>query len=290
MILDRNSFSAALALLAPLLLALIVLWLSPARAPSPGEPEPLDEIEFATSTELQAFMAGLDYSWPPHALPRFATQQLPGDLAELGIAERKETFLLAIAPLVMQENRRLSLHRQYLVELFDKLNSGKLAKIPYHAEQMRKRYSVTGNLRSSATQQELLTHVDTLPLGLVLAQAANESGWGTSRFAQEANNLFGMWTYNAAEGIAPQNRASNARHYVRKFRNLSESVRNFMFTINSGNAYEELRRLRADGSRSPTELANGLARYSSKGEEYVGLIKDMIRQNQLEHFDQLSFY
>lgn len=290
MTLDRNVLAAVIALLVPLLLAMIILWLSQARAPSPGEPAPLDEIEFASSAELREFMAALDYSWPPHALPRIAVQRLPVDLDQLGIAERKEIFLLALAPLIMQENQRLAFNRRYLIELFDTLNSGQLAKIPYHAEQMRKRYSVAGSLQSLSAQQELLMRVDTLPLGLVLAQAANETGWGTSRFAQEANNLFGMWTYNATEGMTPEKRADDAQHYVRKFGNLSESVQNFMYTINSGEAYEELRRLRANGARSPTELASGLARYSSKGEEYVAAIKDMIRQNQLESFDQLPFY
>ena len=91
----------------------------------------------------------------------------------------------------------------------------------------------------------LYRRIDVVPVGLVLAQAANESGWGTSRFSLEVNNLFGEWTYKARHGVLPQQRADGARHFVRSFGNLRASVRSYMHNINSGQAYAPLRELRA---------------------------------------------
>jgi cytochrome c oxidase subunit 2 len=126
--------------------------------------------------------------------------------------------------------------------------------------------------------------VDAVPAALVLAQAANESGWGTSRFAQEANNLFGMWTWDKDAGLLPERRAANARHFVRVFNNLRGAVDNYLHTINTGPAYRELRMLREQQRLrgeplSAWKLAAGLSRYSERGEEYVAEIRSIIRFN-----------
>jgi Bax protein len=120
----------------------------------------------------------------------------------------------------------------------------------------------------------------------VLAQAANESAWGTSRFAQLGNNLFGEWTYTPGAGIIPEDRPPGASYEVRKFPSLYESIRSYMNNLNRNEAYLKLREtresLRKEGKLvTGTSLAYGLSKYSQRGDEYISEIQVMIRQNQL---------
>ncbi len=118
----------------------------------------------------------------------------------------------------------------------------------------------------------------------MLAQAANESAWGTSRFTRVANNLFGQWTWQAAHGIVPASRPEGERYLVRKFPSLRDSVRDYLYNLNVGHAYEGLRRLRHEMRRrgQPLDaaiLAAGLSRYSGRGAAYVEEIRRIIRGN-----------
>ena len=127
--------------------------------------------------------------------------------------------------------------------------------------------------------------IDIIPASLALAQAANESAWGESRFAQEANNLFGIWTYDRAKGLKPKNRENGKTHLVRIFDDIGASVRYYMYNLNSHPAYRELRQirqqLRASGRAiNGYALAAGLEKYSSQGTTYIELIRDLIEQNE----------
>ncbi len=123
-----------------------------------------------------------------------------------------------------------------------------------------------------------------------MAQAANESAWGTSRFAQQGNNLFGIWLFGEGAGLVPEQRPEGATYRVRVFGSLSASVAGYMHNLNRGHAYGKLRRLRARMRRThqPLDgevLAQGLLRYSERGAAYVAEIQAMIRHNQLRAVD-----
>jgi Bax protein len=129
-----------------------------------------------------------------------------------------------------------------------------------------------------------LARVDTVPLSLVLAQAANESSWGQSRFAQEGNNLFGEWCFREGCGIVPEQRSAGKSHEVAAFDSVNASVRSYLHNLNTGRAYAALRKLRqqaraAGEAPKAMVLASGLARYSERGLAYVHEIKAMIRSN-----------
>ena len=138
---------------------------------------------------------------------------------------------------------------------------------------------------------ELLTKVDEVPPSLVVAQAINESGWGRSRFAREANNLFGMWCYTPGCGLVPARRRAKDKHEVKRYASIQDSVDEYLRNINRNKAYIELRALRA-GQRQRLQplsgeyLAQGLRRYSSIGAEYVNRIRTIIRSRQLDRLDQ----
>lgn len=131
----------------------------------------------------------------------------------------------------------------------------------------------------------LLRRVDVIPVKLVLAQAANESAWGTSRFAREGNNLFGQWCFTKGCGMVPIRRAEGASHEVALFTTPAASVRAYMLNLNSGGAYEHFRKIRIGLKRmnkpqSAIVLAAGLEKYSERGRDYVRSIRDMIRGNE----------
>lgn len=247
----------------------------------------LQQLEVDSAADLEAAFEAMGYSWPPTLVPAIELQTFPSDLADVADAkQRKALFFRALLPIVLAENAMIEEMRDQLIVLFEKgvhrLNSTELHWLESVAEQ----YSVKGSLSSPQIQQLLLRRVDVVPPALVLAQAANESGWGTSRFALTGNNLFGQYTYQDAKGIVPLARPEGATHSVRAFSSLDDSVRSYIHNLNTNRAYSELRnmrqQMRTDGKGlSSHQLAKGLQSYSERGAAYVEEIQGMIRSNQL---------
>jgi Bax protein len=153
-----------------------------------------------------------------------------------------------------------------------------------------KTYRVDNKLSTEQQIQALSVKINTIPAALVLAQAANESAWGTSRFAREGNNFFGQWCFSKGCGIVPNSRNSGANHEVASFESPFGSVKSYIRNLNSHPTYELLRTLRQqaiDNGQvvSGEVLAQGLIGYSERGEEYVKEIQSMIRYNKLSRFD-----
>lgn len=238
--------------------------------------------------ELEAIYAGLDYTWPPESsVPAVALAALPRNLGELDVDRRKSLFFRALLPLIMAENQILRETRRRALALFDN-GTVDVDSADYRSlETLARRFRVEGAPNDNGFREALMRRLDTVPVDLALAQAANESGWGTSRFTQEANNLFGVWTWREDGGIVPEARAEGATHRIRVFPTLRAAVRNYVYTLNVGNAYRALRRLRQQAREAGTtlsglELAAGLTAYSERGEEYVEEIQAMIRHNALD--------
>lgn len=208
-----------------------------------------------------------------------------------GLKANKQAFLDRLRPIIEKENLRLRTLKRQSREQFKQIAAGATLDDEQSAQlqELARRYRVDGDILSDKkAQRELLHKIDEIPVELALAQAANESAWGKSRFAREGNNLFGIWTYDESKGMVPRNRAPGKKHLVRVFDSEADSVRYYMRTLNSHPAYAELRRIRADlrsrgESLDSLALAEGLLAYSAKGEEYVRVIRSMIRR-----FEQVS--
>jgi Bax protein len=201
-------------------------------------------------------------------------------------ALRKEAFLRWLLPAVERENARVARTRRRLLRLERehrqgrRLSRGDLNFLGELADRYR---TVSPERNLTASLRALLRRVDTVPARLALVQAALESGWGTSRFAREANNYFGIWTWRH-EGIEPAARAQDADHRVASYPDAAASVRAYLFTLDVGPAYTELRRLRAEAraaNREPRalDLAAGLSGYSARGQDYVAEIRQTLRAN-----------
>jgi Bax protein len=138
---------------------------------------------------------------------------------------------------------------------------------------------------------ELLLKVDVIPASIVLAQAANESAWGTSRFALEGNNVFGQWCFVEGCGIVPNRRVEGATHEVKSFDTIEDAIESYFLNINSHPLYigfrQERARFRQLGqSLDPFLLVQELGRYSQRGENYIDEVQTMIQQNELRQRDR----
>lgn len=222
---------------------------------------------------------------PPLATPRPLpdTTTLPDFSAISIVAEKKEAFFTFMKPLIDAENEAILSLRQRLLQLH-----GARAHTPDERAwlaELAGTYKLAPFSPDAAEDREaLLTRVDIIPLSLAMAQAANESAWGTSRFAREGNNLFGQWVFGKGKGMVPKNRTDGASHEVARFATVAASVRSYLHNLNTLWAYEPLRELRreqrARGEEPDGEtLAMGLTRYSSRGEDYIREIQQLIRMN-----------
>lgn len=298
---------ALAAFIAPLILALAAaIWGYGQRADSEAgavEESPLftrlpastqlEQIAIRDARELNRLFAELAYVWPPApgpTIPRIAIDTLPDDFAwPADNQHKKDMFFKVLMPLALAENARVLRQRDGLKAALAAIRNPDIAA-DHPAwrllEDLAKVYQVEGALDDPATHHALLERVDGLPVELVLAQAANESGWGESRFAREGNNLFGVWTYQAEHGMVPADRPEGETYAVRRYSTLRASVRSHLFNLNIGHAYKNLREMRAEMRErgeglDALKLAAGLERYSIRGQDYINEIRAIIRTNDL---------
>lgn len=223
----------------------------------------------------------------------YGNTQLP-DMRDIrDIPTRKDAFIQLLLPLIERKNAALLEVRQNLKGFQQSLaTNGKLDRADKVVlKRLANRYGVdTKDVNHTAVVAELLVRVDTLPASMVLAQAAAESGWGTSRFAREGMNLFGQWCYTKGCGLVPKRRSTGARHEVQTFDSLEQTINAYYHNINSHRAYEQVRQVRAElrAEQQPLsgrQLVTGLKRYSSRGQKYIDELVALIEYNQLDKFE-----
>jgi Bax protein len=206
------------------------------------------------------------------------------------IKARKKAFFDFLLPLIREENTKIWNKRQSLLQIRDSIVKNKQndPSILEKLQALAVEYKLDSKQKSETIIiDQLLAKIDVIPPGLVLAQAANESAWGTSRFAREGNNYFGQWCYRKGCGLIPKSRSKGMKHEVAKFDNAKKSVVSYMRNINIHPAYTELRKLRTQKRLSNKQLdsvslAKGLINYSERREAYVREIVEMIKFNKID--------
>ena len=212
--------------------------------------------------------------------------QFPKDLDELQNTQlKKETFIKIVLPLIVVENERILDDRKKLIILSEK-------KFTTDPEKQWIRQKLLEYKVKKGDIKELLVRMDIIPVSIALAQAAKESGWGTSRFALEGNAIFGQWTWSG-QGIAPLNRESNKSHKILKFPILRASVKAYKNNLNTHNSYSKFRSkrlsLREKNKKiSGLELTETLSNYAQTGSEYTKILNQIIKQNRLTDFELVS--
>jgi len=211
------------------------------------------------------------------------------DFAEfVDVKQKKQAFFDYMYPFIAKANSDIKVERDFIQAINFKKSDLSKKEIKQLTSICEKYSNGCEDLFRTDLKKELLNEINFVPASLALAQSANESSWGTSRFSQEGNNYFGQWCFSKGCGIVPNSRNEGASHEVRAFDSTLESVEAYMFNINTHSAYEELRAIRetlAPLELDGNQLAMGLIRYSERGEEYIKEVQSMIRINDLTSYD-----
>ncbi len=208
---------------------------------------------------------------------------LPNEIKMIeSTSKRKEFFIQIVLPLILKENSNIKIDRKRLFSIINKSNNTVLEK--KWLEKKYKQYGVPSRDLST-----LKIRMDEVPVSLALAQAAKETGWGTSRFAQEGNALFGQWTWSG-EGLKPKDADKSEGHKVMKFNVLQASVRAYQRNLNTHSTYKDFRQERAKlrDRGEPLDsmiLSKFLNKYAETGDQYVEVLQKIIKQNNLQDFD-----
>lgn len=229
--------------------------------------------------------------------PEETAAKLPDMSSISDVEEKKETFFGFLNPIVQGVNRRIEAERVWLQQMERKLGREE-PFLDWQLELMSELgayYKVKSKPGSASFFSAIIPRVDIIPASLVLAQAANESAWGTSRFAVEGNNLFGQWCFVKGCGLVPNGRADDQNHEVKVFASVADSVDAYFRNVNTHPSYRELRNIRAELRylglpASSQDLVWGLESYSSRGEEYIRELTEMIQYNNLNQYDRRPFY
>ena len=212
--------------------------------------------------------------------------KLPKDLKTLGDTKiKRELFIKIVLPLILDENQKIMDDRKKLFKILAK-NFNTVGEKVWLKRRFRE-YKIEDQDLS-----KLKIRMDIIPVSIALAQAANESGWGTSRFALEGNALFGQWTWSK-KGISPANKDPDKTHKILQFQILKASVRAYKNNLNTHSAYKEFREVRAqlrqdDKQIVGLDLTKYLKNYAAIGEKYVSILENIIEKNSLTDFDKAN--
>lgn len=210
--------------------------------------------------------------------------RLPRDLDKIKtIKAKKETFLQIVLPLVVAENEKIETDRNYLLKVIRDNDSDE--KLQWLKRKFKEYKVKDGDIN------ELIEKVDIVPTSIALAQAAKESGWGTSRFALEGNAIFGQWTWDGV-GIEPLDKSNDQGHKILKFPILRASVKAYITNLNTHPSYKNFREKRLmlrqnNKALSGIDLIHELENYAETGKEYTRILEQIIEQNDLQEFESV---
>ena len=226
------------------------------------------------------------------SIPRMYFPFIPKNISQYEIDKKKSIFIAILLPIVLRGNE-LVLEERNLMKIAFSTNN--IYQIEYFSKKYKVKnfkklnFSSLDRSRLNIIKMELLKKINTIPISMILAQSIIESGWGTSRFAQEGNALFGQWTWKNEDGIKPKGNLE-ANFSVKNFKSLLDSVNSYILNLNTHPAYDELRNFRISQHNmgknvNGNDMANFLQKYAEIGYTYVLKVKEMIRKNKLNKFE-----
>jgi len=239
-------------------LFILLPWLRPETPNTPQKPQP--KVTEKITPEA-----------PPAKKPQ----------ATISVSQKKQQFFDLMAPGIESGNEKILKDRYFLQQIQLK-NSALTLEEQTRYDTIKKQYKVTTD-----NWQELLDRVDVIPPALALAQSANESAWGKSRFAREGNNFFGQWCFKVGCGIIPAQRPEGKTYEVQRFASVQDAINTYLYNLNTQAAYHDLRQIRSTlrEQQQPltgVTLAMGLEKYSARGQHYIDEIQAMIKHNHLD--------
>ncbi|MBO8160577.1 MAG: glucosaminidase domain-containing protein [Thermosipho sp. (in: Bacteria)] len=217
-------------------------------------------VSFDSWEKLKAYFDEIGYDSIDNS-PNIIVERFPDNFGEAPVEVRKELFVKIMIPIIRKINGEILNERR---EILEALESNNYDVLNFYMEKY-----------NAKDVNDLLLKVDVIPEDLAVAQAAIESAWGTSRFAIEANNIFGEWTFLPGTGIIPKNRPEGATYEIEVFDNIVDSMRSYAMNLNKLSFYEDFRLIRAGKKKG--HPADGLLSYSELGLEYVNMVKIVIK-------------
>ncbi len=259
------------------------------KSPSQVTELVLPNLNIKTETVLSLF-EDVEYDlktvrYQKRVKPIYFTQ-FPKDLDEIKDTKlKKETFIKIVLPLVVAENDKILDDKMKLKRITSK-------KMTTDKEKSWLRLKLREYKVKNSDISELNKRMDIIPVSIALAQAAKESGWGTSRFALEGNAIFGQWTWTG-QGIEPLNKGKNEGHKILRFPILRASVKAYKNNLNTHKGYSEFREKRhsirkRNKSIRGLDLTDTLDRYAQTGKEYTQILEQIIKQNDLSDFEAVQ--
>ena len=248
--------------------------------------QPTDTVRLSASTIEELFKStnyNLEDVRKNKLVKPISLTSLPEEIKQIqNTKKRKNLFIQIILPLIIKENNYIRLDRKKLFSILNKNKNSKNEK-----RWLELKFKQYGVIKKDVSTLKI--RMDEIPVSMAIAQAAKETGWGTSRFAQEGNALFGQWTWSG-EGIKPAGADDDSTHKVMKFKILQASVKAYQRNLNTHSSYKEFRGARAELRDNKKELdsmilSNYLDRYAETGKKYVKILQQIIKQNQLTDFD-----
>jgi Bax protein len=206
-------------------------------------------------------------------------------------ALKKQEFIKRMIPLVKKANENVLSERKVVDDFFAELRNGaKLEDIDAETIENMQKLAKKYNVKSIMNEKTFKTRIAPVPLSLAITQAAIETGWGSSRFFQEAKNAFGEWTYSKTSGLVPNDREDGKTHKIKVFKSVQASVDSYVLNLNKHSAYSDFRNLRVilgeefSGILATSKMAN----YSQTREKYVELLRNVMVSNKLTQYDTVD--
>jgi len=207
--------------------------------------------------------------------PILYTKSIP--LSKLSIQEKKQKFIDMMIPSILVAKQQLKYERERVAKLI--LQKDISDKDKKWLAQKREMFHASNN-------EELYNKMETHPTSIIIAQAIIESGWGTSKFFQKANNVFGVWSFDSKDNrVSASKKRGKKTIYLKKYQNIEESIYDYLLTLSKKEVYKEFQKKRLE-TKDPYELANYLTQYSEEREVYIKRVKDMIKVNKLARYDK----
>ena len=219
----------------------------------------------------------------------YRKRKIPDFSSFKDVKRKKQAFISFLKPIIDEQNALQIRRKIQLDALKQTHNAGK----PFSKQGMKvlndllKTYRIPKDTKLDQAFEILETRVNTIPGSMVIAQAASESAWGTSRFAKQAKNYFGQWCFKEGCGIVPAKRGAGATHEIAKFQSVESSVRAYFKNLNTYKTYRDFRKLRLKATQNSQpltglNLVEGLKHYSERGNDYIEDLKSIIRFNQFD--------
>lgn len=289
---DRIIFSTAAALV-PVLAACLLAWKCLPGHGGSGPYPTLLPFKAGTAQHLVRVLDAFDFHWLPdrQKVPALGLVHFPPEMNRLSPRAKKSAFFRALLPLVIAANNRVRAERREIAKLLEAADrTGHWSR---RLKKLAARYEVRPDKQpTTADARLLMRRCNVVPIGLVLAQAAKESGWGESRFALLGNNLFGIHTWDTDAGIAAGGASISSDDRIRAYPDLMASVEGYVHNLNVGHDYVKFRKLRArelsHHRLNSVALAGTLGSYSQLGEVYIRHLQQLIQQNNLDSLPELG--